>query len=90
VVVDSVKEEFKMRMDEVRKRAKALGIKTSQIKKADLIQQIQETEGNFDCFGSAKDYCDQWNCRFREDCLPSIDFLSVMFNLPNKRKGEMP
>jgi hypothetical protein len=72
MIADSIKEEFKMRMDEVRKRAKALGIKTAQMKKADLIRQIQKTEGNFDCFGSAKDYCDQWNCCFREDCLPSV------------------
>jgi hypothetical protein len=61
-----------MRMDEIRLRAKGLGIKTKAIKKADLIRQIQKGEGNFDCFGTAKDYCDQWNCCFREDCLPSI------------------
>jgi hypothetical protein len=60
-----------MKMDEVRERAKALGIKTGQMKKADLIRQIQKAEGNFDCFGTAQNNCDQWNCCFREDCLPS-------------------
>jgi hypothetical protein len=63
-----------MKMDEVRERAKALGIKTGQMKKADLIRRIQKAEGNFACFGTAKDYCDQWNCCFREDCLPSNKF----------------
>ncbi len=37
-----------MRMDEIRLRAKGLGIKTKAIKKADLIRQIQKAEGNFD------------------------------------------
>ena len=58
-----------MKMNEIRKKAKALGIKTKAIKKADLIRQIQKKEGNFDCFGAAKGYCDQLNCCFREDCL---------------------
>ncbi len=62
-----------MKLDEVRKRAKALGVKTAHMKKVDLIRQIQRAEGNFDCFGTAKDYCDQRNCCFREDCLPSIN-----------------
>ena len=61
-----------MKMDEIRTRAKRFGIRTSRRKKADLIRQIQRAEGNFDCFGAAKDYCDQMNCCFREDCLLSI------------------
>jgi hypothetical protein len=60
-----------MKMNEIRLKAKALGIKTKAVKKADLIRQIQKTEGNFDCFGTAQNDCDQWNCCFREDCLPS-------------------
>jgi len=61
-----------MKMGEMKEKAKALGIKTRAIKKADLIRQIQKAEGNFDCFGTGKDYCDQWNCSFREDCLPPM------------------
>ena len=62
-----------MKMNKIRVKAKALGIKVmATTKKADLIQQIQRVEGNFDCYGTAKDYCDQLNCCFREDCLPSI------------------
>ncbi len=60
-----------MKMTEVRKKAKALGIKVmATARKADVIREIQKTEGNFDCFGTAKNYCDQWNCCFREGCLP--------------------
>jgi len=58
-----------MTVKELQKMAKSVGIKTSGLKKADMIKQIQRTEGNFDCFGTADDYCDQMNCLFREDCL---------------------
>ena len=62
-----------MKMNETKEKAKASGIKVmATAKKADLIRQIQKAEGNFDCFGTAKDYCDQLGCCFREDCLPSI------------------
>ncbi len=37
----------------------------------DLIRSIQRAEGNFDCFGTANGYCDQWGCRWRTFCLPS-------------------
>jgi hypothetical protein len=61
-----------MKMNEIREKAKALGIKVmATTKKSDLIRQIQRAEGNFDCFGTVKDYCDQWDCCFREDCLSS-------------------
>jgi len=63
-----------MKMQEVRERAKSLRLKkTFGLSKAELIRQIQRAEGNFDCFGTAKDYCDQFQCCFREDCLrPSV------------------
>jgi hypothetical protein len=63
-----------MKMGEIKEKAKALGIKTRAIKKADLIREIQRKEGTFDCFGAAKDYCDQLDCCFREDCLPPNKF----------------
>jgi len=59
-----------MKMQEVRQKAKALGLRdTFGLSKAALIKKIQRAEGNFDCFGTAKDYCDQLECCFREDCL---------------------
>jgi hypothetical protein len=60
----------KMKMNDVVKRAKALRIKAIGVKKADLIRKVQKAEGNFDCFGTATEYCDQVWCCFREDCLP--------------------
>lgn len=61
-----------MKMNEIKMKAKALGIKVmATTRKADLIRKIQRAEGNFDCFGTATEYCDQWDCCFREDCLPN-------------------
>ena len=57
-------------MEEIRLKANALRIKTRGVKKADLIRQIQRAVGNFECFGTAKDYCDQSNCCFRRITCP--------------------
>jgi hypothetical protein len=66
----TVNEGFEMKMGEVREKAKAVGLKkTFGLSKAELIHRIQRAEGNFDCFGTAKDFCDQLQCCFREDCL---------------------
>jgi hypothetical protein len=35
----------------------------------DLVRAIQRHEGNFECFGTARDYCDQNRCLFRPLCL---------------------
>jgi hypothetical protein len=58
-----------MTVKELRAIAKDLGIRTNNLRKAELIRAIQLAEGNFDCFGTAEDYCDQLNCLFRKDCL---------------------
>ncbi|KPL18107.1 MAG: hypothetical protein AMJ92_09475 [candidate division Zixibacteria bacterium SM23_81] len=59
-----------MKVAEARKIAKKIGLKvSSKTLKGDLIRQIQRAEGNFDCFGTATDYCDQLRCWWREDCL---------------------
>ncbi len=58
-----------MKMQEIRKKAKALGINSFGKTKVQLIKEIQKAEGNFDCFGTATDYCDQFDCCFRELCL---------------------
>jgi len=63
-----------MKMQELRKRGKKVGIKnTFGLSKTELIRRIQRAEGNFECFGTAKDYCDQIVCCFREDCLEPSD-----------------
>lgn len=63
-----------MNMQEIRALAKAIGIKHSRMNKATLIQSIQLTEGNFDCFASAVDSeCNQLQCTWREDCFSSAE-----------------
>lgn len=58
-----------MKMQEIRDMGKKLGIKAFGKSKAQLIHEIQLAEGNFDCFGTAGDYCDQFSCCFRSLCL---------------------
>jgi hypothetical protein len=58
-----------MKIQELRATAKELGIKPSNLRKSELIKSIQRAEGNFDCFETAEDYCDQTNCLFLQDCL---------------------
>jgi hypothetical protein len=66
------KEENMVNMQEVRRVAKDLGLKTGGISKMKIIHSIQRREGNFDCFASAvTGECDQPMCRWREDCFVS-------------------
>ena len=58
-----------MTVKELRRVAKVLGIKTAGLRKAEMIRAIQTAEGNFDCFDTATDYCDQMSCLFRSNCL---------------------
>ena len=58
-----------MKMQEVRQKAKQFNIPSFGKTKEALIREIQLAEGNFDCFKKAPDYCDQWACCFRADCL---------------------
>jgi hypothetical protein len=58
-----------MKMHEVRAIAKGLGINSFGKSKDGLIKEIQLKEGNFDCFGSAANDCDQLDCLFRTLCL---------------------
>jgi len=60
-----------MRLGEVEKKARGMGIRdTWKFSKKELIKTIQRKEGNFDCFGSAKNNsCGQMACCWREDCL---------------------
>jgi transcription termination factor Rho len=64
-----------MTIPEIKKMAKKMGIKAGpKMKKAELIRQIQRAEGNFDCFGTAVDFCDQYDCLWRQDCLGKTRF----------------
>lgn len=60
-----------MKIQKVRAIAKAKGVNSARKSKGEIIRAIQEAEGNFPCFGTARDgYCDQCDCVWREDCLP--------------------
>ena len=58
-----------MKMQEIQKMAKRLKINSFGKSKKDLILEIQRAEGNFDCFGKAQSFCDQFECCFRSACL---------------------
>ena len=57
-----------MRLSEVEKRAKSLGIRdTWRLSKKELIKIIQRAEGNTDCFGTKHNSCEQLCCCWRSD-----------------------
>ena len=58
-----------MKMAQIKEKAKQLGLKAGKKNKLDLVRSIQEKEGNFPCFQTAKEYCDQSGCTWREDCI---------------------
>lgn len=58
-----------MKMQEVRAKAKTLGIKSFGMKKVDLIRAIQSAEGNNPCFQTGVEECDQSACCWRSICL---------------------
>jgi hypothetical protein len=59
-----------MELKVLKGKARQLGVKPKLgMKKEVLIRSIQTAEGNFPCFGTAKDSCDQMSCSWRGDCL---------------------
>jgi len=59
-----------MKMNQIREKAKALGILPQKMEKTELIHVIQITEGNTPCFGQAKNGdCPYTDCCFRKECL---------------------
>ena len=58
-----------MKIQEIRVRAKALGINGNRKGKESLIREIQRTEGNRDCFNRGESQsCGQLACSWRSDC----------------------
>ena len=57
-----------MKIQDIKKKAKKLGIKSSRMNKTDLIKVIQRAEGNPECFGNDMTNCDQLQCCWRDDC----------------------
>jgi hypothetical protein len=61
--------EMTMTKKEITMIAREMGIKPGKKRKSSLILEIQKTEGNFPCFGTAFGECDQGSCLWRADCL---------------------
>ncbi len=58
-----------MNMTAIKEIARQHGIKTSRLKKTDLVRAIQQAEGNPTCFCTAfSDQCGQTDCLWRADC----------------------
>ena len=61
---------IKMKLTEVKGIAKGMGLKTGNLKKAELIRSIQSAESNIPCFGTERvQYCGEEGCLWRDDCL---------------------
>jgi hypothetical protein len=60
-----------MNMTEIRERAATVGIGSiSKLRKAELIREIQRTEGNNPCYGiDWRHSCAEMFCCWRDDCL---------------------
>ncbi|MCX8043273.1 MAG: SAP domain-containing protein [Desulfobacterota bacterium] len=59
-----------MKINEIRAKAKALGLNIALgMKKPDIIRAIQIREGNTPCFQTNPDQCGQSGCLWRQDCL---------------------
>ncbi len=58
-----------MKMPEIRKKAKSLGITPGKMKKAELIHAVQQAEGYTACFGRSNGQCVHADCCFMQDCI---------------------
>lgn len=58
-----------IKMPQIRKKAKALGITPGKMKKDELVRATQIAEGFTPCFGRSNGQCEQTNCCFMADCL---------------------
>ncbi len=59
-----------MNMQEIRERAAAVGVgNVSRLRKMELIQRIQQAEGNNPCYGADwRQQCAEMFCCWRSDC----------------------
>jgi hypothetical protein len=58
-----------MNIQQIKVIAKEAGVKSTNLKKIELVQAIQTAEGNEPCFGTGKSaVCGQSMCLWKEDC----------------------
>ena len=58
-----------MKVADIKKKAKGLGVEPGKMKKAELIHAVQRAEGNQPCFGKSNGNCSNIDCCFMDDCL---------------------
>ena len=59
-----------MKFQAIQKKGKEMGVPVYRRKKADLIRDIQNAEGNMPCFGSDRvAVCGEDGCLWRQDCV---------------------
>jgi len=59
-----------MKINDIRRMAKAMNINTYKMKKLDMIRAIQRVENNLECFGTERiNYCNEDDCLWKNDCL---------------------
>jgi hypothetical protein len=58
-----------MKMLEIRKKAKTLGVNPGKMEKTELIHAVQQAEGYTACFGKSNGQCPYTDCCFMQDCL---------------------
>ena len=81
-----------MKINEVRGLARRHGINSVRKSKVNLIREIQLSEGNFGCFGTASGYCDQSDCCFRPACVGQQTLKTRKLRIHNRSEsgGPMP
>jgi hypothetical protein len=57
-----------MTVNEVKDKARGLGVEPKKMKKTELIHAIQTAEGNTACYGKSNGQCPYTNCCFISDC----------------------
>jgi hypothetical protein len=63
--------DYIMKMKKIRQKAEKLGLEINNIKKVDLIRNIQTKEKNAPCFRTGNNSCEQFDCCWRNDCVPT-------------------
>jgi hypothetical protein len=59
-----------MNMNDIRERAKGMGLDSGSLPKKEMIRFIQEKEGHTPCFKTDQASCNQYDCCWRSDCQP--------------------
>lgn len=61
-----------MQTDQASKVARNIETQFGRKAKRDLIRTIQEGKGESPCFQSGKEYCEQYECKWWDECKPSV------------------